>query len=70
MSIKGTYKVTVSMGETAEIVIRADMVRAEPDGALYIVGDRQKRRFPPDLWRSITIDNDGEHEGQATPQRT
>ena len=65
MSVKGIYKVTVVSGGTAEMVIRADIVTALPDGALYVVGDRQKRQFPPGLWKSITIENDGtgnEHE--------
>ena len=59
MSVKGRYKVTVLAGESAEMVIRADVITVLPDGALYIEGDRQKRKFSPDLWRSITIANDG-----------
>ena len=65
MSVKGIYKVTVVSGGTGEMVIRADIVTALPDGALDFVGDRQKRRFPPGLWKCITIENDGtgnEHE--------
>lgn len=59
MSVRGSYKVTVVAGESAEMVIRADVITALPDGALYVVGDRQRRRFPPDMWRRITIENDG-----------
>lgn len=59
MSVKGSYKVTVLSGENAEMVIHADIVTALPDGALYVVGDRQRRKFAPDLWRRIVIENDG-----------
>jgi hypothetical protein len=41
------------------MVIRADEIAVLPDGALFVVGDRQRRKFSPDLWRSVTIENDG-----------
>ena len=59
MSVSGCYKVTVLAGESAEMVIRADEITVLPDGALHVVGDRQRRKFSPDLWRSVTIENDG-----------
>ncbi len=59
MSVNGRYKVTVLGGESAEMVIRADKISVLPDGFLYIEGDRQRRKFSPDLWRNITITNDG-----------
>jgi len=60
MSIEGRYKVTVlyKVTESAEMVIRADEITILPDGALYVVGERQKRKFSRDLWRSITVEND------------
>jgi hypothetical protein len=58
MSVEGRYKVTILAGESAEMVVRADEITVLPDGALYVVGDRQKRKFSADLWRSISIEND------------
>ena len=68
MSVKGAFKVTVTLRSAvqeraAEMVIRADAVTAMPDGTLYVLGDRQKRRLTPDLWTGMTIENDGGESG-------
>jgi hypothetical protein len=65
LSAKGTYKVTVAASDSsAELVTRADVVTVLPDGALYVVGDKQQRRFAPNTWRTLNIENDG----AANPQ--
>lgn len=58
MSITGRYKVAISSTGTAEMVIRADFINLLPDGVLYVVGEGQKRKFSPEMWRSITIENE------------
>lgn len=61
MSVKGSFNVTVFMDQASGSVrmdIRADMVTANPNGHLYVYGDRQQRHFAPGLRKSITIEND------------
>ena len=68
MSVRGSFKVTALLtsaggDDTATLVVRADAVTATPDGTIYILGDRQKRRLDPKLWTSVTIENDGGESG-------
>jgi hypothetical protein len=61
MSVTGRYKVVVvgNISSEPQMVTRADAIIATPDGTLWVTGDRQKRRFAPGLWKSITVENDG-----------
>jgi hypothetical protein len=65
MSIAGIYKVTARGKRQggAVLAIRADTITAATDGTLYLTGLRQKRRLTPDMWSSITIENDGAASG-------
>ena len=65
MSVAGIYKVTAREKREggAVLTIRADTITATTDGTLYLTGLRQKRRLTPDMWSSITIENDGGSSG-------